>query len=211
MPRLDEAEVNLRVAAFTALVGMTMAVLCWIAPALSLESARLDAALRSAGRTFASGGFSRPARRLLVVVEIAVAVVVLVFTGLLYRSVSRLGQLDLGFRAEHLLAVDLDPPAELERAPNEAVDRFYDDAIAAIEAVPGVESAGAAYGRPLKGPIGLDSSWRLDGQLEDAAGRNPWVNLETITPGTSGRWARRCGRGVSSTIAIATRRRPSSW
>ena len=51
-------------------------------------------------------------------------------------------------------------------------------AIVAIEAVPGVESAGAVYGRPLKGPIGLDSSWRLDGQLEDAAGRNPWVNLE---------------------------------
>jgi putative ABC transport system permease protein len=182
-PRLDEAAVGLRVAAFTALVGMIMAFLCWIAPALSLDSARLDAALRTAGRTYSSGGFSRAARRLLVVAEIAIAVVVLTFTALLYQSVVRLGHLDLGFRPENLLAVDLDPPAELAGAPNEVVDRFYDSAIAALETLPGVESVGAAYGRPLKGPIGLDSSWLLEGQLADEAERNPWVNLETITPG----------------------------
>jgi putative ABC transport system permease protein len=183
VPRLDEAAINLRVAMFTAAVGMTMAVLCWIAPALSLDSTRLDTALRSAGRTLSSGGFSRPVRRLLVTGEIAVAVVVLVFTGLLYRSVSRLGELDLGFRAESLLAVDLDPPTDFGGRRNDAIDRFSETAIAAIETVPGVQSAGAAYGRPLKGPIGLDSSWRLEGQLEDAAQRNPFVNLETITPG----------------------------
>ncbi len=183
IPRLDEAAVGVRVAAFTTLVGMIMAVLCWIAPALSLDPARLDAALRTAGRTFASGGFSRPARRLLVVVEMAIAVVVLALTGLLYQSVVRLGQVDLGFRAENLLAVDLDPPAELEGATNEAVDRFYDRAISALETIPGVESVGAAGGRPLKGPIGLDSSWLIEGQSTDAAERNSWVNLETITPG----------------------------
>ena len=183
IPRLDEVSMNLRVATFTALVGVTMALLCWMAPALSLDSRGLDAELRTAGRGFSSGGFSRPARRLLVVGEIAVAVVVVVFTGLLYRSVSRLGQIDLGFTAENLLAVDLDVPPELESAPNESVDRFYDEAIAAIAGTPGVVSAGAAYGRPLKGPIGLDSSWRLEGQLDDEAARNPWLNLETVTPG----------------------------
>jgi predicted permease len=113
----------------------------------------------------------------------AVAVVVLVFTRLLYRSGSRLGDVDRGFRAEKLLAADLDPPADLSGAPNDAVDRFYDAAIAAIETLPGVQSAGAAGGRPLKGPIGLDSSWLSEGQLPDAAQRNPMVNLETITPG----------------------------
>jgi putative ABC transport system permease protein len=183
IPRLDEVAVNLRVVTFTALVGATLALLCWIAPALSLDSRALDAKLRTSGRGFASGGFSRPARRLLVVGEIAVAMVVLVFSGLLYRSVSRLGQIDLGFTAENLLAVDVDPPRELESGPDEAVDRFYDAAIATIAGTPGVVSAGAAYGRPLKGPIGLDSSWRLDGQLDDEAARNPWLNVETVTPG----------------------------
>jgi putative ABC transport system permease protein len=183
IPRLDEVAVNVRVATFTAVVGATMALLCWMAPALSLDSRGLDAELRTAGRAFSSGGFSRPARRLLVVGEIAVAVVVLVFTGLLYRSVSRLGQIDLGFTAENLLAVDLDVPRELASAANQSVDRFYDEAIAAISGTPGVVSAGAAYGRPLKGPIGLDSSWRLEGQLDGEAARNPWLNLETITPG----------------------------
>ena len=210
IPRLDEAAVGVRVAAFTTLVGMIMAVLCWMAPALSLDPARLDAALRTAGRTFASGGFSRPARRLLVVVEMAIAVVVLALTGLLHQSVVRLGQVDLGFRAENLLAVDLDPPAELEGATNEAVDRFYDRAISALETIPGVESVGGAGGRPLKGPIGLDSSWLIEGQSTDAAERNSWVNLETITPGYSGRWARRSSKDAFSTIAIETRRSRSS-
>ncbi len=210
IPRLDEVAVNARVAAFTAAVGMVMAILCWIAPAVSLDPARLDAALRTAGRTFASGGFSRPARRLLVVVEMAIAVVVLALTGLLYQSVVRLGQVDLGFRSENLLAVDLDPPAELEGAANEAVDRFYDRAISALETIPGVESVGAAGGRPLKGPIGLDSSWLIEGQSTDAAERNSWVNLETITPGYSGLWARRSSKDAFSTIAIETRRSRSS-
>jgi len=97
IPRLDEVAVSLRAAAFTALAGAALALLCWVVPALSLDSRALDAELRTSGRGFSSGGFSRPARRLLVVGEIAVAVVVLVFTGLLYRSVSRLGQIDLGF------------------------------------------------------------------------------------------------------------------
>jgi len=183
VPRLDEAAVNLRVVAFTAVVGLTMALLCWVAPALSLDSGALDAELRTAGRAFSSGGFSWPARRLLVVTEIAIAAVVVVFTGLLYRSVGRLGQIDPGFAAANLLAVDIDPPPALAGSPNEAVDRFYDEAVGTIAATPGVVSAGAAYGRPLKGPIGLDSSWRLDGQLDDAAARNPWLNLETIMPG----------------------------
>ena len=186
IPRLDEAAVTLRVAAFTALAGVIMALLCWIVPALSLDSRGLDVELRTAGRAFSSGGFSRRARRLLVVAEVAIAVVVVVFTGLLYRSVSRLAQIDPGFAAENLLAVDLDRPRELAHAPNEAVDRFYDDAVRTIAGAAGVVSAGAAYGRPLKGPIGLDSSWRLDGQLDDVAARNPWLNLETIMPGYFG-------------------------
>src|SRR5215213_51423 len=153
IPRLDEVAVSLRAAAFTALAGAALALLCWVAPALGLDSRALDPELRTSGRGFSSGGFSRPARRLLVVGEIAVAVVVLVFTGLLYRSVSRLGQIDLGFSAVNLLAVDLDVPRELESAPNESVDRFYDDALQTIAGTPGVISAGAAYGRPLKGPF----------------------------------------------------------
>jgi hypothetical protein len=58
----------------------------------------------------ASGGFGYRARRLMVAFEIAVAVVVLTGAGLLYRSVSRLGHLDLGFNPERLLAVEVGLP-----------------------------------------------------------------------------------------------------
>jgi hypothetical protein len=46
-----------------------------------------------------------------------------------------------------------------------------------------VEAAAGVGGRPLKGPIGLDSSWQREGQTIEEAKRNPWANLETVTPG----------------------------
>ena len=45
-----------------------------------------------------------------------------------------------------------------------------------------LQEIAAVAGRPLKGPIGLDSSWEIEGQARSAADHNPWVNLETITP-----------------------------
>jgi predicted permease len=182
IPRVDEAAVNARVVIFTTLVGLTTALICWIAPTLNLAGSRLDAVLRNAGRAVASGGLRWPARRLLVTFEIAIAVVLLTFAGLLYRSVSRLGEVDLGFNPHGLLAIDVDMP------PGPALSRsdlyqFYDRAIEELSSLPFIESVAAAGGRPLKGPIGLDSSWQIEGQSLEAAENNLWVNTETITPG----------------------------
>ena len=177
------------------LVGMTIAILCWIAPGTQPRP-RPGSMPRcgAAGRTFClrriqpSGpaaarrrgncgrrrrpGVHRPALSKRHAVSV--------------NSIS-------GFRAENLLAVDLDPPAELERCgQRDAVDRFLRPRhLGAIETIPGVESVGAAYGRPLKGPIGLDSSWRH----RWSAGRTRPNAIHGSTSRrsrqvTSGRWAR---------------------
>jgi len=49
--------------------------------------------------------------------------------------------------------------------------------------VPAVETVAGVAGRPLKGLIGLDSSWQREGQAFEEAKHNPWANLETVTPG----------------------------
>jgi putative ABC transport system permease protein len=182
LPRVDEAAIDRRVVLFTTVLGGATMVVCWIAPALSIRAGGFEAALRSAGRTVAYGGFDRPARRLMVAVEIAIAVVVLSGAGLLYRSVSRLGHLDLGFKPERLLAVELGLPPQIASATRADVYSFYSRAIEALSSVPFVQAAAGVGGRPLKGPIGLDSSWRIEGQSPEVAEHNPWVNLETITP-----------------------------
>jgi predicted permease len=182
LPRVDEAAIDQRVVLFTAVLGSATVIACWIAPALSIRSGGFEAALRSAGRTVASGGFDRPARRLMVGVEIAIAVVVFSGAGLLYRSVSRLGHLDLGFKPERLIAVELGLPPQVASATRADVYQFYSRAIDAVSSVPFVQAAAGVGGRPLKGPIGLDSSWQIEGQSREVAEHNPWVNLETITP-----------------------------
>jgi putative ABC transport system permease protein len=182
IPRLDEAAIDARVVMFTALAGAASAMLCWGAPVLTLDRGALDVTLRTAGRAFASGGFSRPARRLLVTLEIAVAIVILTLAGLLYRSVVQLERLDLGFRPAGLIAVELEQPFDLTAATTEGANRFYERAADAVRTLSAVESVGAAGGRPLKGAIGLDSSWRIEGQSDEEADRNPWVNFETVSP-----------------------------
>lgn len=182
IPRVDQAAVDRRVFMFTSILGAATVVTCWIAPALTLRDAGFQATLRSAGRTVASGGFGRPARQVMVALEIAVAVVVMTGAGLLYRSVSRLTHLDLGFNPERLLAVEVGLPLTIASGTRADVYQFYGRAIDAVSGVPFVQVVAGVGGRPLKGPIGLDSSWQIEGQSREVAERNPWVNLETITP-----------------------------
>ena len=212
-PWLDEAEVNLRVAAFTALVGMTMAVLCWIAPALSLESVearcraaerRTDVRLRriqpsgtaAARRRGNCGRRRRPGSP----------------PACSLRSVSRLGQNSTwaSVPVSARRRPGSRPPQFVARA-QPAVDRFYDSTLSppSQARLLGVRIGRCLVpGRPLKGPIrvlprfvvaSLTVSWRT------RPGAIHGQSLRRSRRGSSGRWRTfRCGRGVSSTIAIAT-------
>ncbi|HWW87436.1 MAG TPA: FtsX-like permease family protein, partial [Vicinamibacterales bacterium] len=182
IPRVDQASVDARVVIFTSALSAATVLACWIAPALALRDAEFELTMRSRGRTVASGGFGHRARRVMVAFEIAGAVVVLTGAGLLYRSVNRLSHLDLGFNPERLLAVEVGLPPTIASGTRADVSQFYSRAIDAVTGVPFVQAIAAVAGRPLKGPIGLDSSWQMEGQSRAAAEHNPWVNLETITP-----------------------------
>src|SRR5262245_28110069 len=179
LPRLGDAGVNFETLLFTAAIGCAAAVLSWIAPAF--QSARhLEPALRRSGHTIVAGGLRQPLRRALMVGELAAAVVLLTAAGLMLRSVVSLARLDLGFEARHLLAVKLSPPSST--ASDAGMRTLTERAIAELAAIPGVAAAAGVSNRPLLGPIGSDSPVRLEGQSVEAAGHNPFVNIETTTP-----------------------------
>jgi putative ABC transport system permease protein len=179
LPRLGDAGVNVETLLFTAAIGCAAAVLSWIAPAF--QSARnLEPALRRSGHTIVAGGLRQPLRRALIVGELAAAVVLLTAAGLMLRSVVSLARLDLGFDAHQLLAVKLSPPSSTATAAG--MRTLAERAIAELAAIPGVAAAAGVSNRPLLGPIGSDSPIRLEGQSVEAAGRNPFVNIETTTP-----------------------------
>jgi putative ABC transport system permease protein len=182
LPRVEQAVIGARALVYTVGVGACVTAVCALLPLLTLRSSRLEQVLRGAGRIATASRQNRRTRRLLVVAEIAIAVVVLTGAALLYRSVASLSRLDVGFVADRLVAAEVHAPSA-ETADRTKAHQFYTRVIDAVRTMPAVESIAGVAGRPLKGPIGLDSSWQRDGQSVDEAKRNPWANLETVTPG----------------------------
>ena len=179
LPRLGDAAVDLDTLLFTAAIGVAAAVLSSIAPAVQ-TGRDLETALRRSGHTIVAGGLRQPLRRTLIVGELAAAVVLLTAAGLLLRSVVSLAHLDLGFEARQLLAVKLSPPSST--AADAERRTLTERAIAELAAIPGVAAAAGVSNRPLLGSTGSDSPVRLEGQSPEAAGHNPFVNIETTTP-----------------------------
>lgn len=181
LPRVEQAAIGGRALVYTAGVGTFVAAVCALLPLLTLRGSRFEPVLRDGGRGATGNRRNRRTQRILVVAEIAIAVVILVGASLLYRSVASLTRVDLGFVADRLIAIEVRAPS-VQTADRAREHQFYTRVIDAIRTLSSVESAAGVAGRPLKGPTGLDSSWQRDGQDVDQAKRNPWANLETVTP-----------------------------
>ena len=138
-------------------------------------------------------------RRWLVVAQVGIAVLLLVGTGLLVRSVVVLSRLDLGFEPDKLLVVS---GAELRDVPRDRHDTAIDALIADIQRLPGVDQVAGVYRAPFQGPIGLDSRVVVEGDplSPGTQFRHPPTNAEGITDdyfGTMG-IRLRAGRGFTT-------------
>ena len=183
VPRLATARLtSWPVALFMVLLTTVVGVIAGVWPAVFVG--RIDA-----GRTLTSGARTvmqpreRRLQRVVVGWQVAVAVVLLAGAALFVRSVQTLDRTDVGFRAEGLLSIDVEPSwKEFERW-----DAFYDALLSRTGELSGVTDASAVYLRPLSGPIGNDTIPVLFGQEglgENAPWRmNPRANIEAITSG----------------------------
>jgi putative ABC transport system permease protein len=142
MPRIAEIGIDARVLLFTLGVSCLTALLFGLAPALQASSLNLNDTLKDGGRGASQGVRSRGLRRLLVVSEVALALMLLVGAGLLLKSFNRLQAVDLGFRPEGLTTMKLQLPALKYREESQRA-AFYQQLLERLENTPGVESAGA--------------------------------------------------------------------
>jgi predicted permease len=144
LPRLDEVGLDGRILAVSALVTLGAGVFFGLAPTLGAVRGNPQARLREGGRSLAgSGGRLRDA---LVVAEVALALVLLAGAGLLIRSFARLMEVDPGFRADHVLTLQIALPGTYDPA---ARLPLYQRLNAELEAIPGVEAAGITTRLPL--------------------------------------------------------------
>lgn len=145
---LADARINLKVLGFALALATAAALIFGFVSALS-SGPPAAAALASPGRI----GTSRRVRRLtssLVVIEIALAVVLLLGAGLILRSFASLMSVDPGFNVDRVAAFDLGLPGSRYRDVPARAD-FYQRAMTALRAIPGVEAAGMAAVTPLTG------------------------------------------------------------
>ena len=136
IPQLLAVTLDWRVALFTLVAGLGTCLFFGTAPALM--SVRLDPAdaLKEGGRT-SSGGSRQGFRKLLVIAQIALSMMLLVGAGLLIQTLERLENQDLGFRVDHLMRGHFYlPPAQYPAA--DTITRFCDRLTERIRALPGV-------------------------------------------------------------------------
>ena len=176
----DEVRVDAVVLAFTLGVSLATGFLFGIVPALRASRPSLYSALATRGH-----GSSDPirvrTRQVLVVAEVALALTLLVGAGLLLRSFANLRAIDPGFRADHVLTVDLNLPRSRYETPARQV-QFYSALIERTSALPGVRSVGAVEQLPLSGPQQM-TDFRIIGAPPLPPGDEPDVAYASVTPG----------------------------
>ena len=162
-------ELSAPVLGFTLLIALLTGVLFGLAPALEASNLRLSETLKEAGRALSGSRRSRQLRSALVVAEIALALVLLIGAGLLMRSFLRLQAVDTGFNAEKVLTMRVSLPG---RRYNEDSGRisFFTQAVAQMQALPGVAAAGVINFLPFAGP-GAGTGFEIEGRPKPLPGQ----------------------------------------
>lgn len=149
LPRSNDVSIDLGVLGFTALIAFVAGILFGLAPARHTWSIDLRETLNETNRGGAVRAVLRT-RAVLVVSEIALAMLLLVGAGLLFKSFERLSEISPGFSTDHILV------ANIVRSPTAYSDRnvrlsFFDRLFEQISALPGVRSVGAVSFLPVTG------------------------------------------------------------
>ena len=151
LPRLEEISIDPVVLAFTLAISLVAGLLFGLIPVFKFATPRLAGALKEGGRLSSAGRERHRARNTLVVVEIGLAVVLLVASGLMIRTFVAMRRVDPGFSRPHeVLTLRISIPESLVSDP-ERVARTHEEISRRIEQIPGITS------------VGLSSSITMDG------------------------------------------------
>lgn len=180
VPRIAEANLDLRVFVVTLLVSVGTGILIGFIPAIASAKPDLTEALKEGGRGSTSGLRRNRLRNSLVIFEVALALVLLVGASLLLKSFVRLQKVDPGFDPHNVLTMEVSLPVA-KYARGMPVLSFYQELVRRSQALPGVEAAGLTTILPLSGS-NSDSSFSIEGRAPNAAKVNPDEELRVISP-----------------------------
>ena len=181
IPRLEDIGISGSVFWFTAGVSLLAGLLFAVLPTIQTGSAKLRAALTDGGRGSTVGRERHRARSLLVVTQVALALVLLVGSGLMVRSFQELRSTDPGFNPSGVVTFALRLP-NARYADADATTQFFDELLGRLRALPGVENAGATIGLPLAGG-GPHLATEIEEFPTGPDGFPPAFAIRWVTPG----------------------------
>jgi putative ABC transport system permease protein len=181
IPRLEEVGIDGLVLAVAAALSVVSALIFGLVPALRYTRPVMLGALRHGGRNATDHPSRNRGRNMLVATQTAMAMVLLVSSGLLARSFMRLMDAELGFDTKNLLTAQIALPAASYREPTD-VARFAQQLVERLDALPGVDAAGATSALPLVSSAG-GTAFEFDGRPVEPGAVPPIVSYQVITPG----------------------------
>jgi putative ABC transport system permease protein len=179
LPATSVVHVDATVLAFITLLAIIAGLLFGLAPALHMASLDLRSALNQSDRGAAGVGIMR-ARGILVICEVALAMLLLVCAGLLIRSFDRLARVAPGFSTDHLLIADI-PVSPVAHANATERMGFFDRIIERATALPGVRSAAAASFLPVSGN-GAVIHFNIEGRPPKTPHEYIMANYRAVSP-----------------------------
>jgi putative ABC transport system permease protein len=177
IPRIDEIRVDGSILVMTLLLSLVVALIASVVPTLTASRRAFAESLRQ-GRGPAASGRST-GRRVLVVAQLALTVMLAHSAALMLRSYWTLSSMETGFNTEDVLTMRLDLSGPRYAQPERA-GAFFDEAVRRVESLPGVTQAAAINRLPLEG--GRNNTVKIEAR-DPRLGRGPLVETRVITPG----------------------------
>jgi len=179
LPRATEISLDASVLGFTLAISLLTGIIAGIVPSWKLSKANVNETLKQGlGRAGDSGG--NRTRSVLVVCEVALSLVLLAGAGLMIRSLWNLRSTNPGFDARNVLTFSLPIPRTRYKSPTEEIN-FWNQALARIRALPGVETAAAVDDLPFNG--GSHQPIAIEGRPAVAMSEQPEVDVRVISTG----------------------------
>jgi putative ABC transport system permease protein len=188
---LQETGLNGWVLGFTLAVCLGAGIACGLLPALRMLKANLAGVLKQGSKGTSAAGHHRT-HNLLVISEVAMALVPLIGAGLLLRSFEHLLRVDPGFQTEHILTMEVQQPgltlAESNKLSQDEQTRLtqkqslqFEEIAGQIRGLPGVKEVGGIDDLPLSNEFRQASRFVIEGQPAVAAGARPIAQFRSVS------------------------------
>jgi len=182
IPGFMQITLDVPVLTFTLLLSVVAGVLAGLIPAVRFTRADVNEALKqgqSRGSSDVRGGGTR---RLLVISEVALSLVLLIGAGLMIRSLWELRKVQPGFDPHNVLTMAVPLPRNRYSSPAGQIN-FFQDVLAHIRALPSIDSAGVIDSLPLSSGGGSHQPFSIEGHPVQQMSDQPEVDVRLISPG----------------------------